>query len=87
MSKIQINELDVKDNSELKDLGDLETHNIIGGYKQVTNIVPSVKVSCREVIQKAMKDALIRRDISQNSNPINKAKNIGSSLKKRESKL
>lgn len=76
MSKIQINELD-KNNSELKELGDWETNNIIGGYKEL----PDMKVPSREVIQKAMKDSLMRIDISQNSNPVNHAHNINHSFK------
>lgn len=65
MSKIKISELKVSD-SELKELSELETGNVIGGY---------VERSSDEIINKAIKNALIRSDIAQNSNAALKSQN------------
>ena len=65
MSKIKISELKVSD-SELKELSELETGNVIGGY---------VERSIDEIINEAIKNALIRSDIAQNSNAALKSQN------------
>ena len=65
MSKIKISELKVSD-SELKELSELETGNVIGGYGER---------SSAEIINEAIKNALIRSDIAQNSNAALKSQN------------
>ncbi|MDJ0570333.1 MAG: hypothetical protein QNJ53_15000 [Pleurocapsa sp. MO_192.B19] len=65
MSKIKISELKVSD-SELKELSELETGNVIGGYSER---------SSAEIINEAIKNALIRSDIAQNSNAALKSQN------------
>ena len=62
MSKIQILELK-PNNSDLKELNIIETANIIGGYD-------SEAESSRDIIHKAMQEAVMRSDVSSNSNRI-----------------
>ena len=59
MSKIKINQLQVN-KSQLKDLKDFETIKIIGGYDEENN------ESSRDIIQKAMTEAVTRSDMSRN---------------------
>ena len=62
MSKIKILQLK-PDSSHLKELNIIETANIIGGYNREAH-------SSRDIIQKAMQEAVIRSDIYNNSNCI-----------------
>jgi|GEM_PF-4965794 len=62
MSKIKINELEVN-KSRLEDLNDLETIIIIGGYDEETE-------SSRDMIQRAMQEAVMRSDMSRNGNRV-----------------
>ena len=62
MSKIQILELK-QNNSDLKELNIIETVNIIGGYNNEAE-------SSRDIIHKAMQEAVMRSDVSSNSNRI-----------------
>ena len=62
MSKIKILKLK-PNNSHLKELNIIETANIIGGYNSEAR--PS-----QDIIQQAMQEAVIRSDISNNSNCI-----------------
>ena len=64
MSKIKISELRPIE-SDLKELNDLETANIIGGYDEEAE-------SSQDIIQRAMQEAVMRRDIFRNSNSNNK---------------
>lgn len=59
MAKIKIDQLEVN-NSELKDLNYWETQQIVGGLTQISG---------KDRLNQAIKDALTRRDIAQNSNP------------------
>ena len=58
MSKIKISELE-PNKSQLKELQDLETMAIIGGYDEESE-------SSRDLIQKAMREAVTRSDMSRN---------------------
>ena len=59
MSKIQILELK-PNNCDLTELNIIETAKIIGGYDSETE-------SSKDIIQKAMQEAVIRSDLSSNS--------------------
>ena len=59
MAKIKINELEVN-KSQLKDLSDIETITVIGGYDDEET------KSSRDMIQRAMQAAVNRSDMSQN---------------------
>ncbi|MDJ0594026.1 MAG: hypothetical protein QNJ72_29275 [Pleurocapsa sp. MO_226.B13] len=61
MSKIKFYELEVN-SSELKELNDLETLSVIGGYDD------EEAESTRDIIQRAMKEAVTRSDMSRNGN-------------------
>ncbi len=61
MSKIKFYELEVN-SSELKELNDLETVSVIGGYDE------EEVESTRDIIQRAMKEAVTRSDMSRNGN-------------------
>lgn len=61
MSKIKFYELEVS-NSQLRELNDLESISVIGGYDGETQ-------SSQETIQRAMQEAVTRSDILRNSNP------------------
>ena len=65
MSKIKLYKLQAN-NSQLKELSDMETINVIGGYDNEET------ESTRDVIQKAMIEAVTRSDMLRNSKPINK---------------
>ena len=58
MSKIKINELSVN-KSQLKELNDVETVIVIGGYDEEAE-------SSRDMIQRAMQEAVTRSDMSRN---------------------
>ncbi len=60
MAKITINELKVNQ-SQIQDLSDIETVTVIGGYDEEET------ESSRDMIQRAMKEAVMRSDMSQNS--------------------
>lgn len=60
MSKIKFFELK-PNTSQLKELNDLELANIVGGYDKEAE-------SSKEVIQKAMEEAVMRSDLSLNGN-------------------
>ena len=64
MSRIKLYELEAN-KSQLKELNDTETINVIGGYDEETE-------STRDVIQKAMIEAVTRSDMLRNSKPTNK---------------
>lgn len=66
MSKIQILELK-PNNSDLKELNIIETAKIVGGYD-------SEAESSKDIIQKAMQEAVMRSDVSSNSNRISNYK-------------
>ena len=59
MSKIKILELK-PNNSHLKELNIIEAANIVGGYTRETR-------SSKDIIQKAMQEAVIRSDMSKHS--------------------
>ena len=62
MSKIKINDLkSTSTKSQLQELSDLETANIIGGYDEEEQ-------SSRNIIQKAMEQAVMRSDACLNGN-------------------
>jgi len=64
MSKIKISELRPIE-SDLKELNDLETASIIGGYDEEAE-------SSQDIIQRAMQEAVMRSDLFRNSNSNNK---------------
>ena len=61
MSRIKITELE-PNKSQLKELNDLETIRIVGGYDEESE-------SSRDMIQRAMQEAVTRSDMSLNCKP------------------